>query len=60
MASSSHIKPKEKGSITARLDTANRKGMTVKTIALVSNDPTRSKITLTLRAFIKEFLQPLK
>ncbi len=50
MASSSHLKPGEKGSITATLDTRNRAGFIVKTIEVVSNDPDTPKVVLTLKA----------
>lgn len=50
MASSSHLKPGEKGKITAQLDTRNRDGLITKTIEVVSNDPVNPRIILTLRA----------
>jgi hypothetical protein len=53
MASLSHLKPGEKGSITARLDTRNRAGVIVKTVEVVSNDPGRPKAILTLKAEVK-------
>ncbi len=54
MASSSHISPGEKGKITAKIDTSQRRGMLFKTIDVLSNDPKRPKATLTLKADIKE------
>ncbi len=53
MASSSHLKPGEKGGITTRLETLNRAGLVVKTIEVVSNDPGRPKVILTLKAEIQ-------
>jgi hypothetical protein len=53
MASSSHLKPGEKGRITAQLDTRNRDGVITKTIEVVSNDPVTPRMILTLRAEIK-------
>lgn len=53
MASSSHLKSGEKGSITARLDTHDRTGLIVKTVEVVSNDPERPKVILTLKAEVK-------
>ena len=53
MASSSHLKPGEKGSISTRLETLNRAGFVVKTVEVVSNDPGRPKVVLTLKAEVK-------
>ena len=53
MASSSHLKPGEKGKITATVDTANRTGLLVKSIDVTSNDTKRPKITLTLKADVR-------
>jgi hypothetical protein len=53
MASSDHLKPGEKGSLTARIDTHNRQGLTVKTVEVFTNDPDRPRVVLTLRADIK-------
>ena len=50
MASSSHLKPGEKGSITAQVDTQNRKGFIMKTIEVVSNDPGKPRVILRLKA----------
>jgi hypothetical protein len=54
MASSSHIKPNDRGKITIKVDTARRKGKLIKTVDILSNDPQRSKVTLTLKADVKE------
>jgi len=53
MASSSHLKPGEKGGITARVDTKGRKGIVYKTVQVSSNDPERPVVVLSLRATIK-------
>lgn len=58
MASSSHLKPGEKGSIRARLDTQNRAGFVVKTVEVVSNDPGRPRVILTLKAAVKGPVSP--
>jgi hypothetical protein len=54
MASSSHIKPNEEGRITVRVDTARRNGKLIKTADILSNDPQRPKVILTLKATIKQ------
>ncbi len=53
MSSSDHLKPGEKGSITARINTDRRGGMTVKTIEVFTNDPDRPRLVLTLKADIR-------
>jgi hypothetical protein len=58
MASSSHLKPGEKGSITVRLDTQNRGGFIVKTVEVVTNDPDRPRVVLTVKAEVKGKEQP--
>jgi hypothetical protein len=52
MASSSHLKHGEKGAITAIISTIGKKGLTVETIEVVSNDPKRPKAALTLQTII--------
>jgi hypothetical protein len=59
MASSSHLKPGEKGSLTATVDTHNRMGLTVKTVEVFTNDPERPKVVLTLKADIKGKARPM-
>jgi hypothetical protein len=56
MASSSHLKPGEQGTITARMSTTGKKGPATETLEVVSNDPKRPKVTLTLRASVLENL----
>jgi len=58
MASSSHLKPGEKGAISAKMSTAAKKGLTIETIDIISNDPKRAKSILTLQATIQDPLQP--
>jgi hypothetical protein len=53
MASSSHLKPGEKGKITAKIDMMGRKGALYKTIQVFSNDPKRPSAVLSLRATIQ-------
>ncbi len=58
MASSSHLKPGEKGKLTAKVDTNNRAGVIVKHVEVYTNDPARPKIVLSLKADIKAKEQP--
>jgi hypothetical protein len=53
MASSSHIKPGEKGKITVKINTKGRTGVISKGIKVFSNDPKRHVVTLFLRAIIQ-------
>ncbi len=58
MASSSHLKAGEKGAITARVSTAMKSGPIEETIEVLSNDPKRPKVILTLEAVVLENLLP--
>ena len=58
MASSSHLKHGEKGTLTAKVSTLNKKGLTIETIEVLSNDPKRPKVILTLQATILENILP--
>lgn len=58
MASSSHLKHGEKGTLTAKVSTLNKKGLTVETIEVLSNDPKRPKVILTLQVTILENILP--
>lgn len=58
MASSSHLKPGEKGAISAKMSTAAKKGLTIETIEIISNDPKRPKVVLTLQAVVEESRLP--
>lgn len=53
MASSSRLKPGEKGKIHTKVETAGRKGFISKGITVHSNDPKRPVINLTLKANIQ-------
>lgn len=53
MASSSHIKPGEKGKINAKVDTEGRAGYLQKPIAVYSNDPKRPIVHLYISAILK-------
>ena len=53
MASSSHLKPGEKGRLTAKVDTRNRAGAIMKSVTVYTNDPVRPKVVLSLKADIK-------
>ena len=59
LASSSQLKPGGIGSITTRLDTKDRAGLIVKTVEVVSNDPDRPRVILTLKAEVKVKERPL-
>jgi hypothetical protein len=50
MASSSQIKPGEKGTIVVTLDADSYKGQVVKEIWVYSNDPKKPMATLVLKA----------
>jgi len=54
MASSSLLKPGEKGKIIAKVDIKGRVGSLSKGVQVFSNDPKRPIVTLSLRAMIKE------
>jgi len=54
MASSSHLKPGEKGKITAKIDMRGRKGPLFKTVQVSSNDPERPSVVLSLRATVQQ------
>lgn len=56
MASSSHLKHGEKGVITAKVSTIGKKGLTIETIEVFSNDPKRPKEALTLQATIVDIV----
>jgi hypothetical protein len=61
MDSSIHVKPEEKGSIAVKVSTANRKGLIIENVEVISNDSKRSQITLTIKAYIMDidiFLLP--
>lgn len=53
MASSSHLKPGEKGQISAKIETKGRTGSISKSIQVFSNDPKKPTVTLLLKALIK-------
>jgi hypothetical protein len=55
MASSSHLKPGEKGIITVKASTEGKSGLLVETAEVVSNDPKRPKVVLTLQATVVDF-----
>jgi hypothetical protein len=59
MAGSSHIKPTEKGTVTVKLNTSGRKGLIEENVEVISNDPLRPQITLTIKAFVTDTGVPL-
>lgn len=58
MASSSRLKPSEKGNIKATLHTGGIRGPLVKTVVVISNDPKMPRTILTLRASLKAITLP--
>ena len=59
MAGSSHVKPKEKGNIIVKINTASRKGLIVENVEVISNDFQRPQITLTIRAHVMDADMPI-
>ncbi len=55
MAGSGRVKPNEKGAVTIKVNTAGRKGPVSESVEVVSNDVLRPQITLTIRAFVKDY-----
>jgi hypothetical protein len=53
MASSSQLKPGEKGKIIVKINIKGRVGSVSKGVQIFSNDPKRSLVTLFLNATIK-------
>ncbi|MBI5101187.1 MAG: c-type cytochrome [Nitrospirae bacterium] len=56
MASSSRLKPGETGKVSLSVDPAGKKGPISKTAQVVSNDPVRPVITLTVTMNVKDDL----
>jgi LEA14-like dessication related protein len=54
MASSDHIKPGEKGKITAKINIEGRTGFLSKSIRVFSNDPRNPTVVLSLKATIEK------
>ena len=59
MASSSHVKPNEKGTITVKINTASRRGLIVENVEVLSNDALQAQTTLTIRAYVTDVDLPL-
>ncbi|PIQ93240.1 MAG: hypothetical protein COY75_07960 [Nitrospirae bacterium CG_4_10_14_0_8_um_filter_41_23] len=53
MASSSRLKPGEKGNIIAKIGIKGRAGSISKSVQIFSNDPEKKVLTLILRATIQ-------
>ncbi|MBI4689256.1 MAG: c-type cytochrome [Nitrospirae bacterium] len=60
MVSSDHLKPGEKGEITATVDVRGKLGKITKTIQVRSNDPKRPQVTLILTMQVKDKLHSRK
>jgi hypothetical protein len=58
MAGPSHLKQGEKGSILAKVSTTGIKGYVIETVEVWSNDPVRSRITLTVKAYVIDTEMP--
>jgi hypothetical protein len=54
LASSSQIKPGEKGTITAKVEIKGRSGPISKRVQVFSNDPKKPVVNLSIQALIKE------
>lgn len=54
MTGSSHVKPKEKGAVVVKVNTSGKTGPLVENVEVMTNDPKRPEITLTIRALITE------
>ena len=59
MAGPGHVKPKEKGTITVKVNTASREGLIVENVEVISNDSLRTQVTLTIRANVMDVNTPL-
>ena len=59
MAGPSHVKPKEKGIITVKVNTASREGLIAENVEVISNDSLRTQVTLTIRANVMDLNMPL-
>jgi hypothetical protein len=53
MASSSRLRPGEKGKITAKINIKDRAGSISKSVQVFSNDPKKHIVSLFLKALIK-------
>jgi len=58
VAGSDHLKPGERGTITVHVSTVMKAGSVAETVEVVSNDPKRPKIVLTLQAVVVKKLLP--
>jgi hypothetical protein len=56
MVSSDHLAPGETGRIRTTVNTAGRKGRLLKSVQVLSNDPARPAVALSLKATVKEIL----
>jgi len=50
VASSSHLKPGERGAIIAKVTVPDRLGKIIKMVQVFTNDPKRRRVVLTLKA----------
>jgi cytochrome c553 len=60
MASSSRLKPGEKGKIKVAVDIRGKFGKIVKTVQVVTNDPQRRQTTLSLKMVVKDLIHMKK
>jgi hypothetical protein len=59
MASSGRLKPEEAGEITAKVNTKGRSGKLHKTVTVLSNDPERPEVVLSLKAMVVNSVLPV-
>jgi len=57
-AGPSRLKPGEKGSIIARVETLSKSNPLEETVEVASNDPKRPKVVLIMRANLVDLLVP--
>jgi hypothetical protein len=59
MASSGHLEPGETGEITAKVNTKGKSGKFHKTVRVLSNDPERPEVVLSLKAMVEKPMLPV-
>ncbi len=60
MASSSRLKPGEKGKIRVEVNIRGKFGLIMKTIQVVTNDPERPQTTLSVKMLVKDLIHTKK
>jgi hypothetical protein len=54
VVSSTNLNPGEKGKISAKINISGREGSILKNVKVISNDPKRPVINLSLKALIRQ------